>query len=170
MKYLLFAVLIGCSFLLAGCPLQTGSPIKGEEVSVPEWMLRRWLEIKADTPTGKVYLVEADASDKAKMRIIPIDAAGKPDMESVRPAFISRVNGQPFLSIYEAGDEATDEGYYHYALGRNTGNGDIQLVPLKEYLVDAETSGEKLAAFIAAQTKSDDYLDKGAIERFRKQK
>jgi hypothetical protein len=170
MKRLVFAMLMLSCILLTGCPLQTDTPIKGDvATSVPGWMKGRWVELKENVETQKVYEIKADPENASKLIITGLDPTGKPDNTNVHPAEVATVNTQLFLSVYDAGDDEDDAGYYHYAVGRSS-TGDLQLVPMKEHLVSSGTSGSELAAYIAAHTNSDDYLEKKDIQRYRRKK
>ena len=168
-KLLCLSLVCNCLFLM-GCPLQTESPIKSEDAaSIPFWMTGRWAQLKDGDLTTTSYQIKADPAGRAKLQIISIDDAGQPDKATTRVAVLSTIKGQLYLSVYEKGDEVSDAGYYHYAIGRSA-SGDLQIVPLKEHIVSFTAAGDQLAAYIAGHADSDDYLDVTGIERYRKHK
>ena len=166
MKKTLFTLLMSVCLFLMGCPLQTESPIKGDAASIPSWLPGQWTLIKDGKVGTTSYQVKADAASRSRISIVTVDEQGKADKENARRGELSLVKGQLFLSVFEKSDDVSDEGYYHYAIGRSSG-GDLQLVPLKEHIVTSGTSGEELAAYIAKHADTE-YLDKTAIERYRR--
>jgi hypothetical protein len=169
MKKLLYTMLVCSCLFMMGCPLQTDSPIKSDSaVSIPAWMPGRWTQLKDGAPAATSYLIRADPQGRGKLQVITIED-GQPDNDNIRPAVLASVRGQLFISVYDKGDETSDAGYYHYAVSRSD-DGDMQLVPLKEYIVASDASGEDVAAYIAVHTTKDDYLEQKDAELYRKQK
>jgi hypothetical protein len=169
MKKLLYTMLACCCLFLMGCPLQTESPIKSDSaVSIPSWLPGHWTQIMDGAPGTTSYQLKADPAAPGRLQVLSIEN-GAPANEHVRTAELAMVRGKLFLSVYDKGDETTDAGYYHYALSK-AGNGDLELAPLKEFIVTSDASGEDLAAYIRLHTSADDYLEQKDILRYRKQK
>jgi hypothetical protein len=171
MKRVLYFLFACSSVLLMACPLLTHEPISSDQaVKTPSWLTGTWVEVKDEAPTGTSYMVKTDPSGPGKLKIYKLDKEGKMDNADVRPAVLSTVKGHNFISVYEKGDEATETGYYHYAIDRFE-NGDLKLLPLEEHMVESEASGQALAAYISEHADHPEhFLDAHDIERYRKQK
>jgi hypothetical protein len=170
MKRLLFTLISGCSLFLLACPLQTQSPItSGKAVAAPEGVFGTWAEVENDTVTSAQYIVAPNPEGPAKLLIYDVDTKGERMDETVREAVLSSVAGHHFASIYDKGGASDGPGYYHFAIGQSK-TGDMQLVPLTEYIVEGDASGDDLAAYLTEHADEEHHLDREDIYRFRKVK
>lgn len=157
MKQLLTYGLLAATLLLAGCPYQSDVPIDKGSCSVPSWLPGKWQEIKQNGD-GAVYDVKPDNSN-ASLLLVSSTA------ESFRKIYLSKIGNSVFISVYEPGDDVSDEGYYIFRLMKKSST-EIELLPVKEH-ADVAAAGS-LKEFLRLHENDDMVYEKAELARYKK--
>lgn len=157
MKPLFIYSLLAAMLLLTGCPYSSDTPVDPGSFSVPAWLTGKWQEVKSDG-NGTVYELKPD---KGNSSILTATVPG----EKEKKVYMSKVGSSVYMSVYEAGDDLSDEGYYIFRMTKKS-NTEMELLPLKEH-ADVG-SAASLKEFLRQHENDDAVFEKTELMQFKK--
>jgi hypothetical protein len=163
MKQLSLLFVAGLMLVITGCPLRTDLPIDAGSYTSTGWLLGKWTEQKNDGTAGDIYLVKKGN----RPGIVQIYEVTKGESSArPRPSVLSSIGNKIFINVYDE-DEDNDKGYYIYQL-RKISDKEIELLPVREYSIEASASAKKLQAFLREHLNDEAIYEPKEIARLKK--
>lgn len=157
MKQLFIYSLLAATILLTGCPYSSDTPVDQGSFPVPAWLAGKWQEVKSGG-NGTVYELKPD---KGNSSILTATVPG----EKEKKIYMSKVGNRVYMSVYEAGDDLGDEGYYIFRMTKKS-NTEMELLPLKEH-ADVSNAAS-LKEFLRQHEDDDTVFEKSELMLFKK--
>jgi hypothetical protein len=148
------APLFVLTVMLSSCPYTSKVTIDSPAVKLNPALLGKW---EPKSSSDDRYVITKDKDDEFTYKI---EKKSKDQKEpTVYKAFISIVDGDSFINIWED-NSSTEKSYYFYKLELNANKDRITLTPITENITETFAKPEDLKAFIKKYKSLSFFFDK----------
>ncbi len=165
MQKFVLGVIVLLTICFMGCPMQTKKSIDGGSYKIPEWLLGKWVD-QADTSANPIVCrIKHDGKKTGHAIVEVLDSAGKGAESSA--LIFSTVGDNIFVSAFEDSNDEYDAGYYLYKFNKKSEK-EIELIPLKEEIVDAKITQDSLKSWLLHNMNDSTIYDYSDISKYSK--